>query len=148
MLIRPAVPADAVRLGPLFEAWDHPQPVEVIEQVLVEWAATPRAAVLVADDDDQLLGMAAVVARPGFSGPHPVAHLSALVVARAARRTGLGGALLEAAESSAARWGCRRMELSSSLARDAAHRFYPARGYHDSTEHHAYYQKQLPTPDE
>ncbi len=87
--------------------------------------------------------MVAVAARPGLSSPPPIAHLSGLVVAPDQRRTGLGAALLDAAEQLARTWGCSRIELSSSLGRDAAHHFYPAQGYEDSTLHHAFYQKRL-----
>jgi GNAT superfamily N-acetyltransferase len=141
--IRPAVVADAPRLVPLFEAWDHPQPGVVVERIIAEWDAQARAVILVAEQDGRLIGMAAVVARPGLSSEQPVAHLSGLVVDAAARRAGVGGRLLDVAESHASRWGCSRMDLSSSLAREEAQRFYPARGYHDGTVHHAYYRKPL-----
>jgi GNAT superfamily N-acetyltransferase len=142
--IRPAVVADAPRLVPLFEAWDHPQPVAVVERIVAEWQAQDRAVILIAEQDGRLIGMAAVIARPGLADERPVARLSGLVVAPGARRTGVGGRLLDVAESQASRWGCRRIDLSSALTRDEAHRFYPARGYQDGTAHHAYYQKRLP----
>ncbi len=145
--IRAAGVADAPGLVPLFEAWDHPQPAAVIERIVAQWAAQDRAVILVAEQAGRLIGMAAVVARPGLSSEEPVARLAGLVVDPAARRTGIGARLLDAAESRALTWGCRRMDLSSSLARDAAHRFYPAHGYQDSTVHHAYYQKVLAGPE-
>jgi GNAT superfamily N-acetyltransferase len=127
----------------LFEAWDHPMAETVIAGIVAEWTTTPRAAFLVAEQDERLLGFVAVVARPGLSNPRPVAHLSGLVVDPGRHRSGLGSSLLEAAEAAARGWGCGRIDLGSSLDRGAAHAFYPARGYQDSRVHHAYYQKRL-----
>ena len=42
---------------------------------------------------------------------------------------GVGAALLAAAEASALAQGCSQLELSSSLKREEAHRFYLAQGY-------------------
>ena len=54
---------------------------------------------------------------------------SALVVDEGARGGGIGALLLAAAEQRAAALGCGQLELSSSLKREGAHRFYLAQGY-------------------
>lgn len=151
MLIREATGSDAALLAPLFQAWDHPLPDAEIQAIVERWASTRCAAILVAEPNGStrssgLVGMAAVAARPGLSDTRPVAHLSGLVVHPNQRRSGVGASLLDAAEAIALEWGCRRIELSSSLTRDAAQRFYPARGYEDRTVHHAYYGKRLVDP--
>lgn len=55
--------------------------------------------------------------------------ISALVVEEGARGTGVGARLLAAAEARASAAGCSQLELSSSLKREGAHRFYLAQGY-------------------
>ena len=55
--------------------------------------------------------------------------ISALVVDEGARGGGIGALLLSAAEQRAAALGCGQLELSSSLKREGAHRFYLAQGY-------------------
>jgi GNAT superfamily N-acetyltransferase len=52
--------------------------------------------------------------------------ISALVVDEGARGGGIGALLLAAAEQRAAALGCGQLELSSSLKREGAHRFYLA----------------------
>ncbi|PJC94957.1 GNAT family N-acetyltransferase [Aeromonas lusitana] len=55
--------------------------------------------------------------------------ISALVVDEEARGSGVGAQLLAAAEARARAAGCSQLELSSSLKREGAHRFYLAQGY-------------------
>ena len=55
--------------------------------------------------------------------------ISALVIDEGARGGGMGARLLAAAEARALASGCSQLELSSSLKREGAHRFYLAQGY-------------------
>ncbi|MGY6037172.1 GNAT family N-acetyltransferase [Aeromonas sp. AE23HZ002T15] len=55
--------------------------------------------------------------------------ISALVVDEGARGSGVGARLLAVAEERARAVGCSQLELSSSLKREGAHRFYLAQGY-------------------
>ncbi|MGU5678326.1 GNAT family N-acetyltransferase [Aeromonas allosaccharophila] len=57
--------------------------------------------------------------------------ISALVVDERARGAGVGAALLKHAEEMARAAGCAQLELSSSLKREAAHRFYLAQAYQE-----------------
>ena len=57
--------------------------------------------------------------------------ISALVVDEGARGVGVGAALLKGAEQMARAAGCAQLELSSSLKREAAHRFYLAQDYQE-----------------
>jgi len=143
--IRPAERHDADALVPLYEQWNHPQPAQVIADVLAAWAVHDRAEMLVAESDDGLAGLAAVSAAPHLAHPGSSARLVGLVVAEEFRRRGVATELLDAAERLAREWGCDRMELTSSRARDAAHLFYPARGYEETSSHHARYVKALVT---
>lgn len=141
--IRGAVRADAPALVPLYADWDHPATADVIEAVLEAWAGRDDRVILVADVADELAGMAAVSAVPHLSRPGCGARLVGLVVGRGHRRLGVASALLAAAERRARDWGCDQLELTSGRFRAAAHQFYPARGYEETSGHHARYLKPL-----
>ena len=143
VVIRGARRADAPALVPLYTDWDHPATTLVIEAVLDAWAGPDDRVILVADTGDALAGMAAVSAVPHLSRPGCGARLVGLVVARTHRRAGVASALLAAAEQLAREWGCDQLELTSGRFREAAHLFYPARGYQETSGHHARYVKQL-----
>jgi GNAT superfamily N-acetyltransferase len=142
-VIRGARRSDAPALVPLYADWDHPAPAVVIEAVLDPWARHDDRVILVAEDGDGLVGMAAVAAVPHLSRPGCGARLVGLVVGRTHRRRGVASALLRAAEQHARSWGCDQLELTSSRVRVAAHRFYPAHGYEETSGHHARYLKTL-----
>ncbi len=57
--------------------------------------------------------------------------ISALVVDDGARGGGIGAALLCEAERQAREAGCSQLELSSSIKREDAHRFYLAQAYQE-----------------
>jgi GNAT superfamily N-acetyltransferase len=141
--IRPAGDGDVDALVPLYEQWSHPLPAAAIGEVLTAWSQHARAEILVAEIGGELAGLAAVSAQPHLAHPGNSARLVGLVVAESHRRRGVATVLLDAAEQQARTWGCDRMELTSSLTRDAAHRFYPARGYQETSGHHARYVKEL-----
>lgn len=86
---------------------------------------------MVAEVDEHVVGMVAVLAVPHLARPGRVARVMGLVVSSRCRRQGLGAALLEAAEGRAREWGCDYLELTSSRSRDAAQAFYVNRDYQD-----------------
>lgn len=135
--IRSADPRDAGDLVALFEQWGHPQPENRIQAILERWSSTPFSAVLLAECRGQVAGMVAVSATPRLADPGRNAIVAGLVVGADHRRTGVGGQLLDAAEALAREWGCVHLELTSSWSRDAAHAFYPARGYSKTSEQQA-----------
>jgi len=141
--IRGARRADAPALVPLYADWDHPATTSVIEAVLDAWARPGDRVILVAETGDALVGMAAVSTVPHLSRPGCGARLVGLVVGRTHRRAGVASALLAAAEQRAREWGCDQLELTSGRFREAAHLFYPARGYEETSGHHARYVKHL-----
>lgn len=146
IVIREARRTDAPALVPLYADWDHPATTVVIETVLDAWSRRDDRVILVADAGDAadgLAGMAAVAAVPHLSRAGGSARLVGLVVGRAHRRRGVASALLDAAEQRAREWGCDQLELTSGRVRDAAHVFYPARGYAETSGHHARYLKRL-----
>jgi GNAT superfamily N-acetyltransferase len=58
-----------------------------------------------------------------------VAQVESVFVQASARSRGIGGAMLEHARREAERRGALRLQLTSNLAREAAHRFYERLGY-------------------
>ncbi len=143
MLIRNARPEDVPALVPLFAQWGHGQSHEDAAAVLAEWDRTTRAEILLCEVDGEVAGMVAVSAGPLFARPGRYAHLSGLVVSPAHRREGIGGALLDAVEERARDWGCHYLELTSSRSRTAAHDFYLARGFEETSGHHARYVRSI-----
>ena len=143
MQIRAAQPDDASDLVPLFAAWEHPQPADVIAGRLAEWRETPRAEVLVAEIEGAVAGVAAVTASPHFARPGRFGRLIGLAVGTGFRRRGVGAALLRAAEELARSWGCDRLELTTSRWRDEAPAFYAAVGYQDQSERQARFMRSL-----
>lgn len=143
MRIRQARSADAVDLVPLYADWDHPAGVEVVEAVLAAWSGPDDRVILVAQDAGALAGFAAAVAVPHLSRPGCGARLVGLVTGHGHRRRGVASALLDAVEVWARERGCDQVELTSARTRTAAHRFYPARGYEETSVHHARYLKTL-----
>jgi GNAT superfamily N-acetyltransferase len=79
-------------------------------------------------DDGRVLGWAHVVPRLQLEH-EPYAELAGLVVDEAARSTGLGAALLGAAEDWARERGFVTMLVRSRVTRQRAHRFYEREGY-------------------
>ncbi|MGL4716568.1 MAG: GNAT family N-acetyltransferase [Aeromonas sp.] len=94
-------------------------------------APDPASAVLLASQADKVVGvlvwhrLAPLHVAPAWG------LISALVVDEGARGAGIGAALLKGAEQMARAAGCAQLELSSSLKREAAHRFYLAQGYQE-----------------
>ena len=146
MEIRAARRSDAPALVPLFADWDHPQPADVIEAVLTEWTRHDDRVILVAVVDDGLAGLAAVSTGPHLSRPGRYARLVGLVVGADYRRRGIASALLDEAERRARAWACDQLELTSGRFREEAHQFYPARGYEETSGHHARPPQKVQTP--
>ncbi len=125
--IRPAERGDGAALSGLFAQLGYPNPDGEVAARLAE--PDPAREVLVACHRGGMVGVLV------WHRLHPV-HLapawgliSALVVDEGARGGGIGARLLAAAERRARDLGCCQLELSSSLKREGAHRFYLAQGY-------------------
>ncbi|MGZ0145936.1 GNAT family N-acetyltransferase [Kribbella sp. WER1] len=129
-MIRPARPTDSATVNELFAQLGYPQDDVAATAARIRfWAGDPTSAVYVDDANGNLRGLVAVhvepfIQLPGFSG-----RIVALVVAEDARRQGVAGELMTAAESFAVRHGCVRFEVTSSDFRSEAHEFYQRRGY-------------------
>ncbi|HEY4252107.1 MAG TPA: GNAT family N-acetyltransferase [Roseomonas sp.] len=128
-LVRAAVPADAPVIAGLLEELGYAvSAAEVVERLACH-AADPQDLVLVAEHDGRVVGVMALHIARMLHHAVPTARVTTLVTTAAARGTGAGTALLDAAAEAAGRAGCTRVELTTGNARTAAHAFYRARGY-------------------
>jgi GNAT superfamily N-acetyltransferase len=99
-----------------------------------QWLAVPRSAVLVARDADRLLGYAMIRtadAAGSWQWGDQAGILETLVVAGAARGTGVGRELLGAARERLAGWGAQVMTISVIAGNEGALRFYRREGASD-----------------
>jgi len=92
---------------------------------------TDSDMVLLAVDDASVLGVLVWHRMQPLHVAPAWGLISALVVDEGARGAGVGAALLKGAEAMARAAGCVQLELSSSLKREAAHRFYLAQDYQE-----------------
>jgi ribosomal protein S18 acetylase RimI-like enzyme len=130
--IRTALPADAAAVAALLAGLGYPQQVATLPVRIAQLADTHADAVLVAELDGQVVGVACLHVTVFFHEPGSGrARLTALVVDAACRGSGIGGRLLRATEAAAQQRGCTVVELTSAAHREAAHRFYRAAGYQD-----------------
>lgn len=102
------------------------------EKILLAWAEGKEPACLVQvaiGEDQRLLGVAMSRLRPELLSAEPSAHLEILMVARDAEGTGIGRALMNAAESAARDRGARSMTLHAFATNTRACRLYEKLGY-------------------
>jgi GNAT superfamily N-acetyltransferase len=130
-MIRQARPGEGRALAAVYE-WLFAAPAvrpadwspDVATHRLEAAIADDRAAVLVADDNNTLVGFATVYLDFVSVRFGQRAWIEDLAVAPHRRSGGIGKALLDAAKSWARDHGAARLELESSPARVDAHRFY------------------------
>jgi GNAT superfamily N-acetyltransferase len=92
--------------------------------------ANPRVGtILVAYDNDAVVGMVNVLYTESTALGARVALLEDMVVLPASRRKGIGTMLLQSAFQSARAEGCRRITLLTDLGNTAAQRFYQRHGF-------------------
>jgi GNAT superfamily N-acetyltransferase len=137
---------DAEPLARLLNLLGYPSTAEQVVDRLGHWDAEPRSAVLAAHDGAELLGCLAVHSSPLFELTGRSARIQALVVATAGRRSGVGRALVAAAEKLARDWGCRMIEVTSARDRVDAHAFYQQLGYVDQCARSGRFLKELAPP--
>lgn len=131
--VRPADPNDVETLiGLLQEIMVHhavsPPPIADLRRTLEEVFESTSHEFLVAGTGDDVLGTCALVYSLSTWSAGPVCELQDVIVARGSRNSGVGAALLEAAERRARERGCRRLFLSAETANLEGHAFYRALG--------------------
>ncbi|MGD9891598.1 MAG: N-acetyltransferase family protein [Dehalococcoidia bacterium] len=92
--------------------------------------ADPNVRVLVAEEDERIVGTLALYLMPNLShGGRPFAIVENVVVDASQRGTGLGRRLMAEAERIATEADCYKVGLTSNNKRAPAHAFYETIGY-------------------
>ena len=125
--IRLSERGDGALLSALFAQLSYPTPGEEVDERLAE--PDPAREVLVAERHGNMVGVLIWHRLQPMHLAPAWGLISALVIDEGARGGGMGARLLAAAEARALASGCSQLELSSSLKREGAHRFYLAQGY-------------------
>jgi len=88
-----------------------------------------RYGTVVAEMDDDICGMIGTLTHASHEHNDPSGKIIALVVSKKQRRSGIGRALIQAAEEDFARRNVTRVSVTTRFERKAAHQFYEALGY-------------------
>lgn len=126
--IRPATPEDAAAIHRLNVAFNDARatPAYIAESIRLR---AQFEQLFVAELAGEVVGTAALRLLPCALDPEPYAELTELYVAEAARRRGVGHALVRAVEEAARVGGARRLILLTAWRNGTAHQFYHALGY-------------------
>lgn len=114
-----------------------------VRQRLALWASEATSRALVAERQDQVLGIVAVTAIPYLEHEGRWGRIVALVVSSTCRGQGIGRQLVQAAENAASELGCVVMEVTTARSRTESHPFYQNLGYLDGGVRSARYLKDL-----
>jgi ribosomal protein S18 acetylase RimI-like enzyme len=128
-VIRDAIAPDAEEVAALLDDLGYPATAESAAGHIERFAGMPGSRLQVAVSAGMLLGLVATHVVPRMDDDRISCCITDLVVRRSTRRSGVGSALLAAAEAEARRAGAPRIDLSSREWRDDAHAFYVATGF-------------------
>jgi len=109
--------------------------------VLEDIFASPQHIVLVAEKDEEIAGMCALIFTLSTWSGSWVCELQDVVVTKGHRRTHLGRGLLRAAEALARQRGCTRLFLSAEAWNFDAHAFYRSLGLNEKAS--LYFERDL-----
>jgi GNAT superfamily N-acetyltransferase len=137
--IRPIRSADASRLTGLLAQLGYPsKPDAVINRLAgILNSTTQQILVAVTDDDSRIDGYIGVERRLTLEEGERV-EITGLVVDSAARRSGLGRTLVNAAEQWALQHGLHTVVVRSNAVRPESHPFYEGIGYQRTKTSHTY----------
>lgn len=140
LVLRLASPGDAEAIAALLTEEGYPAGTSDIVARL-ERFSTEHSQVIVAGVEGEVLGFVALHLLPRFEHGDHVARILALVVDGGARERGVGGRLMEAAETVAMEAGAAFIEVTAGHHRPEARRLYESLGYDASVT--AYLRKRL-----
>jgi GNAT superfamily N-acetyltransferase len=90
----------------------------------------PNYKLWVAESESEIVGTFALLIMENLAHlGAPSAIVEDVVVHALHQGRGIGKIMMQFAIEEAARWGCYKLSLSSSLKRDAAHKFYESLGF-------------------
>lgn len=85
--------------------------------------------ILVTEENNQIIGLAAFSVRNVVRYPKPIAELDEMYVDPSFRKHGVGRKLMEAVEYKARKLNCYRVYIESQYKHKEGHKFYEALGY-------------------
>lgn len=129
LTVRQAGHGDAAAIAPLVTQLGYPSAATEVEARMARLKDHPDIRAYVAEQDGRAVGIIGVMVFPAFHRDGLHGYITALVVDEKLRGSGVGGALLDAAEAWFAERGVKRVNLTTALHREAAHSFYEKRGY-------------------
>ena len=129
LTIRHAQPGDAAVLAQLMCELGYETTTAEMSQRLKSILSDPRYSTIVAEIDDKLCGMIGTLTHVNHEHNDVSGKIIALVVSRKQRRSGIGRALIAAAEKDFAKRNVTRVTLSTRFERGDAHQFYEKLGY-------------------
>lgn len=131
--VRQAAPSDAGAIVDLVRelAADMAEQSELIEDEAARFLAVPVCGVLLAESTGGVAGMLSYCIRPNLYHAGPVCSIDELIVHAAARRSGVGRALVTRLLALASEAGCRELSVSTMPDNAGAVRFYGALGFGD-----------------
>ena len=137
--IRPIRATDASRLTGLLAQLGYPSDVDTVASRLVAILDTANQQLFVAipSDGARIDGYIGVERRLTLLEDERV-EITGLVVDAAARRSGIGRALMSAAEQWASQQGIRTIVVRSNVMRLESHPFYEGIGYQRTKTSHTY----------
>lgn len=124
----------------------YPTAEAAVHERLDYWLDDPAGRLIGADDEGDLIGVAALGVVPLLEVTGRLGRLIALVVDERYRGRGVGQSLVAAAEEQARAAGCVKMEITSSRYRTRTHEFYQQLGYEDVCPSSARFMKSLTDP--
>jgi ribosomal protein S18 acetylase RimI-like enzyme len=108
---------------------DSPSAEEAIRARLEELLDEPRARVLVAENEAEIVGGASFWIKPDLAHGDTVVEVPMLVVAEDHRRTGVGKLLMEEVRNVASDNGASQIELVATRSNVTAREFYRSLGF-------------------
>jgi len=126
--IRAAKPGDSKQLRALIEYLGHPIAEKDVRKNLTALAKL-RESPLVATLDKKVVGLIGIHKMVTVHRNAPVGRIPVLVVAKEAQGHGIGRMLVEEAERTLKKAGCKLVEVTSNDRRAEAHAFYRHMGY-------------------
>ena len=128
--VRRARPGDASHVFALVEQLGYAPDHRGFDETFAQVVRHPEAAVYVAVEGLRVIGYLSMSQRPQIRLGGRAASIDELVVDERRRGEGVGTALLDAAISYARGLGCKRVDLTTSRARQSYERgFYVAHGF-------------------
>ena len=108
-------------------------PVAACRQVFKKMSTMPGYELLVAEEDNKVVGTTVLAILPGFAhGTSPFAVVEYVVVDEKYRSRGIGKLLMEYVIIQAKKAGCYKIMLTSDKRRKRAHQFYRTLGFEAS----------------